>query len=192
MVVNAFPLHRYTFSQYLALEEESPIRHEFFHGEIVAMAGGTPEHAALAMAVGTQLNNQLEGSKCRVFSSDLRIRVQSSGLATYPDVTVVYGPTERDPENAVTVTNPKLVVEVTSSSTEDYDRGAKLQQFQTIPSLVAIVIVSHRKPEVEVWIRTNSTWSRSVARGGERASIAALDVEIDVDALYAAAAEPTG
>src|SRR5690242_19737220 len=111
------------------------------------MAGGTPEHAALAMAVGAQLNNQLKGSKCRVFSSDLRIRVQSSVLATYPDVTVVCGPTERDPENAVTVTNPKLVVEVTSSSTEDYDRGAKLQQFQTIPSLVAIVIVSHRKPE---------------------------------------------
>lgn len=71
-------------------------------GEILAMAGGTPEHAALAMAIGRQLGNQLEGRTCRVFSSDLRVRVLATGLTTYPDVTVICGPSERDPENSAT------------------------------------------------------------------------------------------
>jgi Uma2 family endonuclease len=80
-VTTGFPLHRYTLDDYLAVEEESSTRHEFWKGEIVAMAGGTPEHAALAMAVGRQLGNQLEGSGCRVFSSELRVRVQPTGRA---------------------------------------------------------------------------------------------------------------
>jgi len=189
-VVSVFPLHRYTFGDYLRLEEESSTRHEFLDGEIVAMAGGTPEHAALAMAVGRQLGNQLEGTHCRVFSSDLRVRVPATGLTTYPDVTVVRGPTERDAESATTVTNPTVVVEVTSDSSEDYDRGAKPQHFQTLPSLAAIVVVSHREPRVEVWTRAEKGWSRSEAGRAERVAISPLEAELDVDALYAAAREP--
>jgi Uma2 family endonuclease len=191
-VVSAFPLHRYTFEQYLALEEESSIKHEFLEGEIVAMAGGTPEHAALAMAFGRQLGNQLEGTRCRVFSSDLRVRVVATGLTTYPDVSVVCGPVERDPEGPTTVTNPKIVVEVTSDSSEHYDRGAKLEHFQQIPSLEAVAIVSHRQPLVEVWTRASAGWTHAAAGPGERAPIAPLGVEIDVTALYAAASEPEG
>lgn len=189
-MVSAFPLHRYTFQQYLTLESDSPIKHEFLDGEIVAMAGGTPEHAALAMALGRQLGNQLEGSKCRVFSSDLRVRVAATGLTTYPDVSVVCGPTERDPEGPTTVTNPRLVVEVTSDSSEHYDRGAKLEHFQQIPSLDAVVIVSHREPLVEVWTRADERWDHASARPGGAVSVASLGVQIDVTALYAAAAEP--
>lgn len=189
-VVTAFPLHRYTYADYLRLEEESSTRHEFLDGEIVAMAGGTPEHAAFAMAVGRQLGNQLEGSDCRVFSSDLRVRVEETGLATYPDVTVVCGATTRDPADSVTVLNPTVVVEVTSDSTEEYDRVAKLQHFQKIPSLQAVVIVSHREPLVEVWQRTDDAWSHTAARSGQQASISRLKAGLDVDALWAAAQEP--
>ncbi len=188
--MNAFPLHRYTFEDYLRLEAESSTRHEFLDGEIVAVAGGTPAHAALAMAVGTQLNNQLARGNCRVYSSDLRVHVSESGLTTYPDVTVVCGPTERLRTSDTTVVNPKLVVEITSDSSEHYDRGPKLERYQTIPSLVSIVVVSHREPLVEVWIRQGAAWAKTESRRGERAMIAPLAVELDVDALYAAAAEP--
>jgi len=191
-VTTAFPLHRYTFADYLLLEQESSTRHEFLDGEIVAMAGGTPEHAALAMAAGRQLGNQLQGTKCRVFSSDLRVRVPATGLTTYPDVTVVGGRTERDPESEATVTNPTVVVEVTSDSSEDYDRGGKLSQYQTIPSVTAVVIISHRESRVEVWSRTGSDWARTEARRGQQVAIAPLGANIDVDALYAAGQEPEG
>jgi Uma2 family endonuclease len=102
-------MHRYVLADYLRLEAESSTRHEFLEGEIVALAGGTPEHAALAMAVGAQLMNQLGGGNCRVYSSDLRVHVVDSGLTTYPDVTVVCGPTERLRTSDTTVVNPKLL-----------------------------------------------------------------------------------
>jgi Uma2 family endonuclease len=106
-------LHRYSFEDYLELEASSTTKHEFLGGEIYAMAGGTPEHASLASAVGGMLLERLRGGPCRPYSSDLRIRVLQTGLATYPDVTVVRGRTERDPGSRTNVTNPCVVVEVT-------------------------------------------------------------------------------
>lgn len=96
-VTHAPRLHRYTFQEYLVLEASSTVRHEFLAGEIYAIAGGTPQHAALAMAVGASLFSQTRGGPCRVHSSDLRVRALATGLTTYPDVTVVCGPYETDP-----------------------------------------------------------------------------------------------
>jgi Uma2 family endonuclease len=121
-------LHRYTFRDYLDLEETSSVRHEFLEGEIYGMAGGTPEHAALTMSAGAALLAAARGGPCRVHSSDLRVRVLATGLVTYPDVTVVCGPYETDPDSPTTITNPRVVVEVTSDSTEEYDRGEKLER----------------------------------------------------------------
>ena len=191
-MTNAFPLHRYTYEDYLRLEEESPIRHEYLDGEIVAMAGGTPEHAALAMAVGRQLGNQLDGTRCRVFSSDLRVRVVETGLVSYPDVTVICGPSERDPQSQTTILNPTAVVEITSDSTEHYDRGAKLEHYMKVASLGAVVIVSHRERRVEVHSRSeNGEWSHVIATGGAQVPIVPLDAVLDIDLLYSAAEEPS-
>ncbi len=98
------PYHSYTYHEYLALEESANVKHEFFNGQIYAMAGGTPEHAALAMAIGSSLFAALKGGPCRVYSSHLRIRVLGTGLTTYPEVSIVCGELERDPENKHTVT----------------------------------------------------------------------------------------
>src|SRR6187397_314808 len=106
--------HRYTYGEYVALEEHANVRHEFFDGEIYAMAGGTPEHAAICTNVSTALNIQLRGRGCRVHSSDLLIRVLETGLATYPDVTVVCERAELDPANRNAITNPTVLVEVLS------------------------------------------------------------------------------
>ena len=193
VVTSAFPLHRYTYQDYVWLEEESSVRHEFLSGEIVAMAGGTPEQAAMAAEVIGQLRDHLRAGPCRVFTSDLGVRVLETGLATYPDATVVCGPTVRDPEKKTNVTNPRVLVEVTSDGTEDYDRGEKLEHYKRIPSLEAIVIVSHREPRVEVWSRSPHAelWKRIEGRAGARVLVPPLDCELDVDAIWRAAVEPT-
>jgi Uma2 family endonuclease len=191
-VTSALPLHQYTFDQYVLLEQNGTTRHEFLEGEIYAMAGGTPEHAALAAAVGHQLSERLEGGRCRVYSSDLNVRVVETGLATYPDVTVVCGPSHRDPESRNTVTNPKVVVEVTSDSTERYDRGKKLEQYMQGPTIEAVVLVSHRSHLVEVWTRSESGWGHTQAAAGDHAAIAPIGCSLDVDRLYAAVKEAAG
>jgi Uma2 family endonuclease len=178
-------LHRYSFSDYLALEEASNTKHEFLDGEIYGMAGGTPEHAALSVALSSALLAQLRGGPCRVYSSDLRVRVLATGLATYPDVTVVCGELERDPESPATVVNPRVGVEVLSDGTEAYDRGQKLDHYRRIPSLAAVVLVSHRAPAIEVWERTSDgTWGRREFGTGQAAEIQALPVRLLVDEIY--------
>jgi Uma2 family endonuclease len=189
VVTHAPRLHRYTFHEYLTLEESSTVRHEFLAGEIYAMAGGTPQHAALAVAVSAALLAQTRGGPCRVHSSDLRVRVLETGLTTYPDVTVVCGPYQADPQDKNTLVNPRLVVEVTSDSTEDYDRGEKLASFQRISSLEAIVLVSHREALIEIFERQpDQSWRRSEARGGASLRITTLQAALSVDEIYAATA----
>lgn len=176
--------HRYTFAEYLALEESSNVRHEYFGGEIYGMAGGTPDHASLAMSFGAALLERLRGRACRVFSSDLRIRVLLTGLVTYPDVTVVCGPLERDAESHTTVTNPLLVAEVLSDSTEG-DRGDKVEHYKRIPSLRECVLISHRKPLVVVWRRgADDTWVHDQAGPGGRIRMVSLDCDVAVDEIY--------
>lgn len=177
--------HRYNYAEYLALEEASNVKHEYFAGEIYGMAGGTPDHAGLAMNFGAALVERLAGRPCRVFSSDLRIRVLATGLATYPDVTLVCGPLERDPESRTTVVNPVLVAEVLSNSTEDYDRGDKLEHYKQIPSVKECVLISHREPRIEVWRRgAGGVWSREEARSGGRLRLECLDCELATDDVY--------
>ena len=182
-------LHRYAFAEYLAIEEVARVKHEYLEGEIYAMAGGTPEHAALAAVVTTMLGEQLRGSPCRVYSSDLRVRILATGLATYPDVTVVCGPTERDPESATHVVNPRVVIEVLSDGTEEYDRGEKLEHYKKVPSLMAVVLVSHRERKIEMWSRDTSAWEVTVHGSGQVARISSLNCRLDVDAVYDAASE---
>jgi Uma2 family endonuclease len=190
-VTSPFPLHRYTLEDYAELEDGSPIKHEFLDGEIVALAGGTPEHAAMAAFVIRSLGNQLEGSPCRVFSSDLGVRVLDTSLSTYPDVSVICGLSARDPKKATNVTNPKLLVEVTSDGTEDYDRGEKLQQYQRIPSLDTVVIVSHRQPRIDVWSRVGSDWSHVSYTDGQSAVLTSIACTLGVSAVFQAGQEPS-
>src|ERR1700733_3362071 len=101
-------LHHYTYLEYRQLEEASSTKHEFLDGEIYAMAGGTPLHAALGAAGLTSLANQIAGTPCRAYSADLRVRVAASGLATYPDVTVICGAVETAPDDRNAALNPKV------------------------------------------------------------------------------------
>jgi Uma2 family endonuclease len=181
--------HRFTLREYVALERTSNLRHEFFEGEVFALAGGTPEHAALAATVIGELGRQLEGKPCRPYTSDLRIRVPATGLCTYPDLSVVCGKPETDPDDANSVVNPKVLVEVLSDSTEAYDRAEKFDSFRTLPSLEEYVLVSHREALIEVFRRTaTGPWSRLEARAHAAAKLASLGCELSVDRVYAGVA----
>jgi Uma2 family endonuclease len=111
--------------------------------------------------------------------------VRATGLVSYPDVTVVCGPLEHDPESRTVVVNPTLIVEVLSDSTEEWDRGEKLEHYRRIPSLCECLLVSHRKPEVELPRRgSDGAWTRTVAGSGETLELASIGGSLSVDDVY--------
>ena len=184
LMTRSATLHAYTYADYLAHEAASNVKHEYLEGEIYAMAGGSPAHAELSLAVGAALRAQLQDKPCRVFSSDLRFRVGATGLTTYPDVTVVCGALERDKEGHDTVLNPKVLVEVLSDSTERYDRGEKFEHYKQIPSLDEYVLLSQKEAHLETWRREGGSWHRREVRSGERLTLESIECELVVDALY--------
>ena len=176
--------HDYTFADYLALERDSEIKHEFDGGEILAMSGGTSRHSALALKIGTALETTRPRG-CTVFQSDMRVRIAATGRATYPDVSMVCGPIEYDPEDAerTTIRNPVLLVEVLSVTTEKGDRGNKWMHYQRIPSLQEYVLANH-DPRIEIFRRTPSnTWEYFEASEG-RVQLA-CGPTLDLAMLYA-------
>ena len=175
-----------THAEYLAAEAASEVRHEFLNGEVWAMAGGTPEHAALAAALIAELGAALRGKPCRVYTSDLRVRILATGLSTYPDVSVVSGSLEMAPEDPEAITNPVLVAEVLSDATEAYDRGAKAAHYRRLISLQEYVLVSQSEPLVEVYRRTEAgRWELLEGRPGDRVELRSLGISLDIAAVYA-------
>jgi Uma2 family endonuclease len=184
--------HAYTLTDYLLVEEESLVKHELLDGEILAMAGGTPEHAALSAAVIAALANALATSPCRVFSSDLRVRVRETGLVTYPDAAVVCGPIARDPETATCVNNPALIVEVLSPGTRLYDLGEKLAHYQQIQTLRVVLHVDSERRRIDRHQRgDDAAWSAASFGAGAVVPVVLgagePPVALDVDGLYDAA-----
>jgi Uma2 family endonuclease len=178
-------LHRYTYAQYVALENTSPTKHEFFDGEIYAMAGGSEEHSALAAKLLAALDAAIGDRPCRVHTSDLRIYVEAVGLATFPDGAVICGPLQQHPPSPQsTAVNPTILVEVTSDSSEEYDTGGKLEAYRTIPTLQEYVVVSHRERRITVHRRDASGWTMRVAIAGGAVTVEALGLELGVDAIY--------
>ena len=180
----AAPKLRYSFREYLLVDDGSAVRHEFMDGLILGMAGGTPDHARIAMTIGALLSQQLSGKRGAVFSKALRVRAQQTGFAGYPDITVVRGALARDPESENTVTNPTVVVEVLSPSTADYDRSDKLRHYQTIPSLEHVVLVAYDAPLIEVWSRNAEGFALASFGAGQSAELSAIGCRLSVDAVF--------
>jgi Uma2 family endonuclease len=179
-------LHRYTYSDYVALEMDSSSKHEFLDGEIYAMAGGSEEHSALAAELVRVLGNAVADRPCRVHTSDLRIYVAAVGLATFPDGSVICGPLQQhEPSPKATALNPMILVEVTGDSSEDYDTGAKLECYRTIPTLRDYVVASHRERRITVHTRgAEGNWTARVATRGGRVEVPSLGVDLIVDEIY--------
>jgi len=177
---------RITFAEYIKAEEAAETKSEYFDGQVFAMSGGTAAHALLGARLITEIGAALKGGPCRVYSSDLRIRVVETGLATYPDLSVVCGPISFDPNDKNTVTNPAALFEVLSDSTEAYDRGKKFSNYRRIPSLKLYVLVSQNEPLVEVFRRgDDGRWSIEEVSAEGTAKLEAIGCSLSVQELYA-------
>ncbi len=188
-MVSAASMPFIAFRDYVRDEQTRAIKHEWLDGGVYAMAGGTPEHGALAMAVSNLLGAQLKGKKCRLFSSDVRIRVTATGLATYPDLSIVCGSLQTDPEDANSIVNPSVIVEVLSPSTESYDRSKKFAHYKQIETLQHYVVVAHDQPYIEWFTRAPASagagvWLHRAAGPSETVALTAIECELTVDDVY--------
>jgi Uma2 family endonuclease len=169
-----------SYAEYVAFEDEAHERHEFFDGEIVAMAGASPRHNVLVERVHVALLQ----TGCQILGSAQRLAVATRDrgwVGYYPDLSVVCADLCTQPDDPHAIVNPKFLVEVTSKSTEKRDRGIKLDDYRAIASLDGYLIVSHTRHELEYWYRSpDGLWLRSIATGG--AVLEAL--ELAVDDLY--------
>jgi Uma2 family endonuclease len=178
------PERRYTFREYVELEASSNLRYEFVDGVVYAMSGGSPDHSRLAANVISILTAQLAGKPCQTFTSDLRVRVLETGLATHPDVSVICGSLQRDPEDANTATNPVVIVEVLSPSTQRYDREEKAAHYRRIRSLASYVLISQEEQRLEVFSRNDDeSWTLREARSGA-VDLAAIGCSLAVEDVY--------
>ncbi len=175
-----------TEEEYLAFERSAPGRHEFVGGEIIAMAGGSARHAAIAASVTRVLGNKLEGRPCIAFSSDMRVHIPTTGLYTYPDVTVACGKLEFHAKEPQTLLNPTLIVEVLSEGTEAYDRGAKFAHYRRIASLAAYVLVAQAEKRVELYERKEEgRWELTEQIDEGTLAIPSHDITLDLADVYA-------
>lgn len=148
---------RWTVEEYLAYEVQTGIKHEYIDGEIYAMSGGSGDHALIMMNCGAELNLQLRGSQCRVYSSDLKVKISATKYV-YPDLSVVCGDAEYADEQRSILLNPTLVVEVVSPSSASYDRGSKLDFYQSIASIQAYLILEQESAKAHLYSREGEKW----------------------------------
>lgn len=144
--------------EYLTQEELATVKSEYFKGQIFAMAGGSANHETIAGNTFVALHQFARTKSCRAFSSNLRVLVQANGLYTYPDAMLICGQLQFVPGRTDTVTNPLLLVEVLSSSTEHYDRGDKFELYRGISTFAYYVLIHQERIFVELFQKVRGGW----------------------------------
>jgi Uma2 family endonuclease len=163
-----------SLDEYLAMDRDSPQRHEFRNGEVICMGGAQPEHNSICLNLGGELRARLRGGPCRAYPSDQRVQVHAGSPYLYPDLSAACDPQFIVINGLRTLINPILVIEVTSPSTAENDRGAKFLQYQTIPSLRHYVLIDSTEIAVLYYRRRPGCW--------EPRLIDRLDAELALDA----------
>jgi Uma2 family endonuclease len=177
---------RVSLSDYVTAEQYVASKHEFYQGEIFAMAGASPRHNRIAGNIFARLHQLLEGTRCEPFTSDQRIRIEEVDLSTYPDVSVVCGELQIGTEDVQAITNPRLIVEVLSKSTENYDRGPKFELYQHLDSFAEYVVVYQTEPRIIHYTRQDDgTWNYKLLVGEqETLRLHSLEGELPLATIY--------
>lgn len=172
-------------AEYLALDDASDLKHEFVRGAVRVLGGWSLRHSLLTANIQAGLGAALSGSRCRAHSSQARIR-GAENSHFYPDASVVCGATETTEEDRRTLLNPKVIVEVLSPSTADYDRGTKLAAYTTIPSLTDCILVAQEEPLVIHYHRTDvDRWDMRILRGlGASVQLDELGINLSLAEIY--------
>ncbi len=176
-----------TPAEYLALDREADHKSEYFDGELFAMAGASPEHVLIVSNIVAELQSALRDKPCVIFSTDLRLRISSTGHYAYPDVAVACGELEFADDHRDTLVNPVVIFEVLSESTQDYDRGSKFAHYRTIKSLMHYVLVAQDKPHVEYFTRESveDPWVLwETDRQEDSIPLGVIDCNLTVGSLY--------
>jgi len=171
---------------YLARERDSQEKHALWDGAIFAMAGASPRHNRIVAGVLRVFGVALLGKPCQTFASDQRIRIVGTERYVYPDATVICPPFEADPNDEMTLQNPKLVAEVLSPTTEAFDRGDKFIAYRSIPSLTDYLLFGQDGPRVEHYTREGGgSWRLVTLGAADVISLQALAIELSVADIYA-------
>jgi Uma2 family endonuclease len=171
--------------EYLSAERRAEFKSEYVDGVAYAMAGGSERHNLITGNLVTELNIQLRARACKVYPSDMKVRLPNSKKFFYPDVSVVCGETEFADEERDVILNPILIVEVLSESTEAFDRGKKFLSYQQLESLREYLLVAQGEFVVEHYLRQDEGWFYTKASGLDAAlGLPALNCRIALSDLY--------
>lgn len=176
-----------TEEEYLEMEAVSPVKHEYYNGEIFQMAGASYSHNLAAMNIPAGLHARLKGQPCRVFQNDMRLFIEETGLYTYPDVMVVCGKPEiKKYKGLDSILNPTLIVEVLSPTTADYDKGAKFDHYRTIESLREYVLVWQDKKRVARYTkRDDGSWVLNDFIGEDaEIDLTSIECSLSIEDIY--------
>jgi len=175
---------RLSVDEYLAQELRSQERHEYVAGEVFAMVGTTPLHNLISGNVFSVLRAALKGRPCRVFMSDVKLRVNSADAFFYPDVFVTCGAATPATDAKLAV-DSQLVIEVLSEGTSAYDRGDKLHACRQLPSLQEYVLISQKLRRVELYRRgTGAAWAYLTFEKEETVRLMSLNLELSLASIY--------
>jgi Uma2 family endonuclease len=190
--MSAVPKTKLTPSEYLAIERKAEFKSEFYCGEMFAMAGANRWYIIARDNLAGELHSNMKGTPCRAYSVDMRIKVDVTGLYTYPDIAIVCGKPEFEDDVHDTLLNPRAIVEVLSESTEKYDRGAKFRHYRQIASLQEYVLVSQDEPLVERRVRqADGSWGLTEFAGLDGIlEFASVPVRVPLSEIYRDVAFP--
>lgn len=175
----------YTEDEYFEVERTSFGRWEYVRGEVRLIAGGTADHSTITMNIGATLRAALLARGCRVFGSDIKVHT-GDDTNTFPDVAVVCGPLDFHRGRTDIITNPLLIVEVLSPSTEGYDRGEKFDHYQTIPALQDYLLVETERARVLLYTRQEDHWELREVTGLENSvPLPSVNVNLALADVYA-------
>jgi Uma2 family endonuclease len=183
--MSSLPSYYLSPEEYLTIERNAEFKSEYFEGVAYAMAGGSERHNLITGNLVTELNVRLRAAPCRVYPSDMKVRVPNSKRFFYPDVSVICGETQFADEKRDVILNPVLIAEVLSESTEAFDRGKKFLSYQQIESLREYLLVAQDEFVVEHYLRREDGWLYTKASGLDAdAVLPALDCRIALSDIY--------
>ena len=176
----------YTPDEYLALEVASEVRHEYINGEMIPMAGGTPEHNEIASILNAILRINLRGKPYSIFIADQRLWIPARKLYTYPDVMVIQRPIQLQAGRKDTVINPILIAEVLSQTTKSYDKDEKFSAYRTIPSFQEYLLIDQYRQQIEHYAKSNfKQWIFTEYHHSEdRINLTSIGCEIVLGEIY--------
>jgi len=170
----------YSFAEYLQLEETAAYKNEYQDGEIVPMTGGTTDHNKIALNFAAYLKFALKGQKYNIFIGDVKLWIAQYRQATYPDVMLIEGEPIYYETGKTTITNPRLIVEVLSKSTQNYDQGDKFLYYRSLPELQEYILISQSRPYIMQYNKTEENKWLLTEYEGENASLSLTSVNFDL------------